>query len=45
MDEEEIVLEGHNVAVCVKPYTFEKRDVRGWLRKDLTEYMERCNKE
>jgi len=41
MDEEENVLEGHNVTVCVKTDTFEKTDVPEWLRKGLTNYVER----
>jgi 4-hydroxybenzoyl-CoA thioesterase len=44
-DEEEIVVEGHNVTVCVKADTFEKRDVPEWLRRGLMDYMERFNKE
>jgi 4-hydroxybenzoyl-CoA thioesterase len=42
--EEEIVVEGNNVTVCVKTNTFEKIDVPEWLRKGLTSYMERFNK-
>jgi len=42
--EEELVVEGNNVTVCVQTDTFEKRDVPEWLRKGLTEYMERFNK-
>jgi acyl-CoA thioesterase FadM len=45
LDEEEIAVEGHNVTVCVKTETFEKTDVPEWLRKGLTDYMERFNKE
>jgi 4-hydroxybenzoyl-CoA thioesterase len=44
-DEEEIVVEGHNVTVCVKADTFEKKDVPEWLRKGLMDYMERFNRE
>jgi 4-hydroxybenzoyl-CoA thioesterase len=39
--EEEIVVEGQNVTVCVKTDTFEKIDVPEWLRQGLTSYMER----
>ena len=42
-DPEEIVVEGHNVTVCVKTGTFEKMEVPEWLRKGLTDYMERFN--
>jgi 4-hydroxybenzoyl-CoA thioesterase len=31
MGKEEIVVEGHNVTVCVRTNTFEKRDVPEWL--------------
>jgi len=41
--EEEIVVEGENVTVCVKTDTFEKIEVPEWLRKALTNYMERFN--
>jgi len=42
--EEEVVVEGHNVTVCVRTDTFEKRDVPEWLRKSLTDYMERFSR-
>ena len=41
--EEEIVVEGQNVTVCVRTDTFEKIEVPGWLRQGLTSYMERFN--
>lgn len=41
-DKEEIVVEGHNVTVCVRADNFEKTEVPRWLRHDLTEYMDRC---
>jgi len=44
VDEEEIAVEGHNVTVCVKTETFEKIDIPEWLRKSLTDYMERFDK-
>ena len=40
--EEEIVVEGQNVTVCVRTDTFEKIDVPEWLKQGLTTYMERC---
>ena len=43
-DDEEMVVEGHNVTVCVKTDTFEKIDVPEWLREGLARYMERFNK-
>ena len=39
--EEEMVVEGQNVTVCVKTETFEKIDVPEWLRQGLTSYMKR----
>jgi 4-hydroxybenzoyl-CoA thioesterase len=41
--EEQVVVEGQNVTVCVKTDTFEKIEVPGWLRQGLTSYMERFN--
>ena len=41
--EEEVVVEGENVTVCVHPETFEKTELPGWLRKGLTAYMEGFN--
>jgi 4-hydroxybenzoyl-CoA thioesterase len=41
--EEEIVVDGENVTVCVHPDTFEKTDLPEWLRKGLTAYMEKLN--
>jgi 4-hydroxybenzoyl-CoA thioesterase len=43
-DNEEMVVEGQNVTVCVKTDTFEKIAVPEWLRHGLTSYMERFNK-
>ncbi len=43
--EEEIVVEGQNVTVCVRTDTFEKREVPEWLRKGLGNYMERFKEE
>jgi 4-hydroxybenzoyl-CoA thioesterase len=42
-DEEELVVEGQNVTVCVRTDTFEKIDVPEWLRQGLASYMERFN--
>ena len=39
---DKIVVEGHNVTVCVKTKTFEKIEVPSWLREGLTSYMESC---
>lgn len=36
--EDELVVEGSNVTVCVHPDTFEKMPVPGWLRQGLEEY-------
>jgi len=36
-------IEGQNVTVCVKADNFEKIEVPGWLRKALTNDMERFN--
>jgi 4-hydroxybenzoyl-CoA thioesterase len=41
----EIAVEGQNVTVCVETETFEKREVPEWLKKGLTAYMERSEKE
>jgi len=43
--EKGIVIEGQNVTVCVSTDTFVKREIPGWLRKGLTDYMVRCNRE
>jgi 4-hydroxybenzoyl-CoA thioesterase len=43
-DEEDIVVEGHNVTVCVKNDTFEKIDVPEWLIQGLKNYMETLDK-
>ena len=37
--EEDMVVEGHNVTVCVATDTFEKTDVPQWLREALTAYI------
>jgi 4-hydroxybenzoyl-CoA thioesterase len=38
---EEVVVEGLNVTVCVRTDTFEKTGVPEWLKRGLTDYMER----
>ena len=38
-----IVVEGHNVTVCVSTDTFEKKEVPEWLQKSLKEYRARSN--
>jgi 4-hydroxybenzoyl-CoA thioesterase len=42
--EKEMVVEGQNVTVCVSTGTFAKREIPEWLRKGLTDYMERVNR-
>lgn len=42
-DTEELVVEGHNVTVCVKADTFQKTEIPEWLRRDLTAYMEKVD--
>jgi 4-hydroxybenzoyl-CoA thioesterase len=41
----ELVVEGHNVTVCVRTDTSEKIDLPEWLRQGLTTYMEKIGKE
>jgi 4-hydroxybenzoyl-CoA thioesterase len=36
--EEELVVQGHNITVCVRADTFEKIEVPEWLRSALTNY-------
>ena len=43
--ERELVVEGENVTVCVSAETFLKKEIPKWLRKALTDYMERYNRE
>jgi 4-hydroxybenzoyl-CoA thioesterase len=43
--EEDMVVEGNNVTVCVKKDSFEKQDIPQWLRKGLTAYMEKVHRE
>ncbi len=37
---EELVVEGHNITVCVRADTFEKIEVPQWLRSALIDYRE-----
>jgi 4-hydroxybenzoyl-CoA thioesterase len=39
-DGSDIVVEGHNITVCVRTDTFEKIDIPDWLKKGLTDYMD-----
>ncbi len=40
VDGEAVVVEGQNVTVCVKPETFEKISVPGWLREALEAHLD-----
>ena len=40
-DDGEVVVEGHNVTVCLATDTFEKISVPDWLRESLTAYQEK----
>ncbi len=40
-ENEELVVEGHNVTVCVRSDTAEKIEVPEWLRQGLMNYKER----
>jgi len=40
-DDGEVVVEGHNVTVCVATDTFEKTSVPDWLRESLRAYQEK----
>lgn len=42
-DDEEMVVEGQNVTVCVKTDNFEKIEVPEWLRNGLAMYMQKFN--
>jgi len=39
--DEQLLVEGHNVTVCVTTDTFEKISVPDWLRESLTAYQEK----
>ena len=40
---DEIVVEGHNVTVCMNMDIFKKRDIPGWLINALEAYQRRCS--
>jgi 4-hydroxybenzoyl-CoA thioesterase len=42
-DEEDMVVEGNNVTVCVKMDTFDKIDVPEWLNQALTAYLKKSS--
>ena len=44
-DQEQLIVEGSNITVCVKTDTFEKINVPDWLRRGLAAYMEKVNNE
>ena len=41
--EDELVVEGSNITVCVQIDTFEKMDVPDWLRQSLTAYRQKIS--
>ena len=43
--ENDIVVEGHTITVCVQTETFEKVDIPEWLRQGLNDYMERVDED
>jgi acyl-CoA thioesterase FadM len=43
--EEDLVVEGNNVTVCVKTDTFEKIAIPQWLKERLTADREKSNRE
>ncbi|MBN1847665.1 MAG: acyl-CoA thioesterase [Deltaproteobacteria bacterium] len=42
-EEDDLVVEGHNITVCVRADTFEKIELPDWLRQGLNDYIERSN--
>lgn len=42
-DQKEILVDAHNITVCLDMITFEKRDVPKWLREKLLAYQRRCD--
>jgi 4-hydroxybenzoyl-CoA thioesterase len=42
-DNGELVVEGHNITVCVSTNTFEKISVPNWLRESLVAYQEKIS--
>lgn len=41
-EKDAVVVEGHNVTVCVDMDSFEKKEIPEWLRKELEAYQKRC---
>ena len=41
-DPKTVVVEGHNVTVCVKTDRFEKMEIPDWFRRELEAYQGRC---
>jgi len=41
-EEDQPVVQGHNVTVCMNMDSFTKSEVPGWLRHDLIAYQRRC---
>jgi len=41
-DTETLVVEGHNVTVCIDLDSFSKKAIPDWLKKGLREYQENC---
>ena len=42
-DEMDILVEGHNITVCMDMMTFKKRAIPKWLREKLADYQSRCS--
>lgn len=41
-DQSDILVEAHNITVCLDMVTFKKRDIPSWLREKLADYQTRC---
>jgi 4-hydroxybenzoyl-CoA thioesterase len=41
-EKDSVVVEGHNVTVCVDMDSFEKKQIPEWFRKELETYQKRC---
>jgi 4-hydroxybenzoyl-CoA thioesterase len=39
----ELLVDAHNITVCLDMITFEKRETPKWLREKLTDYQKRCD--
>jgi acyl-CoA thioesterase FadM len=44
-DQKEILIDAHNITVCLDMITFEKRETPKWLREKLTDYRKRCGED